>query len=421
LLLSQVIEPWNNLIDVANRAVRRINAGMAQAKLDDETTKAVGEAAKLAKSARDQIQMTSWYVLLDFSRYLADQIPDVWQALNNKPLANPLTAKEQTLVSALKNIQISPDFASALTADSIYTNANVVTSLSDALVRIAATEYQAQNTDKSLERITDTYDRKVSDPNTKWPSFIFPLADVDAGGGTPILRMPQPPEVAVQWLRRIRMAADPLAATVDTFKTLVDGLKTAVVAALPTTAATALPPVMLAAQLPIDAGDPGYFVIRFVFERPNCGPLQPAVISDPSPVFQMAAFFDPEAPARPIRISLPMDTTPAGLRKFDKNTAFMMSDVLCKQMDGMCNLSLGDLVLSVLPWPFHKDLSISSGGMGGCQDGAGMICSFSIPIITICALIILMMIVKLLDIVFNWMAFFKVCFSLPGFLAKPKK
>ena len=82
-------------------------------------------------------------------------------------------------------------------------------------------------------------------------------------------------------------------------------------------------------------GDPGWFVIRCVYERPECGPSAPPVVSDPTPVFQLAGFFDPDAPARPIRIGLPMDVSPAGLRKFDKNTAFMMSDLLCGQVQGI--------------------------------------------------------------------------------------
>ena len=73
----------------------------------------------------------------------------------------------------------------------------------------------------------------------------------------------------------------------------------------------------------------------------------------------MAGFFDPDAPARPIRIALPLDTSPAGLRKFDRNTAFMISDMLCGQIDRMKGMTLGDLVLSVLPWPFHKDLPVA--------------------------------------------------------------
>jgi hypothetical protein len=47
-----------------------------------------------------------------------------------------------------------------------------------------------------------------------------------------------------------------------------------------------------------------------------------------------------------------------------------------------------------------------------------MICSLSIPIITICALILLMMIVLVLDVIFKWIPWFIVCFPLPGFKAK---
>ena len=36
----------------------------------------------------------------------------------------------------------------------------------------------------------------------------------------------------------------------------------------------------------------------------------------------------------------------------------MISDMLCGQIDRVKGLSLADLVLSVLPWPLHKDLSV---------------------------------------------------------------
>ena len=164
--------------------------------------------------------------------------------------------------------------------------------------------------------------------------------------------------------------------------------------------------------------------VTFFFDLP---PLlsdlsAPSVLSEPTETFQLAGFFDPDAPARPIRIALPIDTSPAGLRKFDKNTAFMMSDMLCGQIARMKGITLGDLIRTVLPWPLHKDLSVPDGG--ACVQGAGlevgMICSLSIPIITICALILLMIIVSLLDIIFHWMPFFLICFPLPGFSSKPK-
>ena len=43
----------------------------------------------------------------------------------------------------------------------------------------------------------------------------------------------------------------------------------------------------------------------------------------------------------------------------------------------------------------------------------GMICSFSIPIITICALIVLMIFLSLLNIIFWWLPFFRICFPFP--------
>jgi hypothetical protein len=96
--------------------------------------------------------------------------------------------------------------------------------------------------------------------------------------------------------------------------------------------------------------------------------------------------------------------------------------MLCGQIDRIKALSLGDLVRSVLPWPLHKDLSVPDKGPCTAPSDpslqVGMICSFSIPIITICALLLLMIIVNLLDIIFRWIPYFFICFPLPGFRAK---
>jgi hypothetical protein len=162
--------------------------------------------------------------------------------------------------------------------------------------------------------------------------------------------------------------------------------------------------------------------MRLVYERPGCTPFHEAVVSEATPPFQMAGFFDSDAPARPIRIGLPVDISPAGLRKFDKNAVFMMSDMLCGQVDRMKGIGLADLVLSVLPWPFHKPLSVPE--KGDCKTGDGLslgvMCSLSIPIITICALLLLMIIVSLLDFIFRWLPYFIVCFPLPGFKGRKK-
>ena len=70
--------------------------------------------------------------------------------------------------------------------------------------------------------------------------------------------------------------------------------------------------------------------------------------------------------------------------------------------------------MSILPWPFHRDLDAPD--KGPCS--FGMMCSLSIPIITLCALILLIIMVSLLDMIFHWMPFFITCFPLPGLKAK---
>lgn len=160
---------------------------------------------------------------------------------------------------------------------------------------------------------------------------------------------------------------------------------------------TAVPPVP---KLP--PSDGAQYVLRCVYQRPNCGPLQPDLISNPTEPFAIAPFFDFDAPSRPIRISMPVDTSIAGLRKFQKNVSFLVSDKLRQQME--C----------------ATDLKKAMDGNLACGDSfdLGMICSFSIPIITICALIVLMIFLYLLNIIFWWLPFFRIC--LPIILkAKP--
>jgi hypothetical protein len=139
------------------------------------------------------------------------------------------------------------------------------------------------------------------------------------------------------------------------------------------------------------------YVIRCVYRRPRCGPLRPDLVSDPSRPFAIASFFDLDAPARPLHIAMPIDTTIAGLRKSPKNVHILMSRELRAQMQ-----RVGDL----------KKLVNGQLASGDSFD-LGMICSFSIPIITICALILLMVIVAVLNIVFFWLPFFRICFPVP--------
>ena len=102
-------------------------------------------------------------------------------------------------------------------------------------------------------------------------------------------------------------------------------------------------------------------------------------------------------PARPIHIALPIDTTIAGLRKLPKNVA----------LPDLRRAARADAAAS----PTLKKALDGELGDGEPLD-LGMICSFSIPIITICALIVLIIFVILLNIVFWWLPFFRICFPI---------
>ena len=138
------------------------------------------------------------------------------------------------------------------------------------------------------------------------------------------------------------------------------------------------------------------YVLRCVYQRPNCVPLHPDVVSDVTEQFAIAPFFDFDAPTRPIRISMPIDTSIAGLRKYRKNVGILISNKLREQMESVNSL---------------KD-ALDGKTASGQQFDLGVICSFSIPIITICALVVLLIFLILLNIIFWWLPFFRICFPL---------
>jgi hypothetical protein len=145
----------------------------------------------------------------------------------------------------------------------------------------------------------------------------------------------------------------------------------------------------------LDPAGQALYRIRCVYRRPECGPLHDDVVSAPTRDFAIAGFFDPDAPARPIQISLPID--PNDLRTSAKNVSILLSDAMRAQVSRATDMA-----------------ALMKGSMGSGQSfDLGMVCSFSLPIITICALILLMIIVGLLNIVFWWLPFFRICFPIP--------
>jgi hypothetical protein len=123
------------------------------------------------------------------------------------------------------------------------------------------------------------------------------------------------------------------------------------------------------------------------------------VVSLPSPLFVLASFFVPEAPARPVRIPLPTDVSIAGLRKFKKGVTFMLSDAMRKKMESIVGK--------------EKTLIPEEPSLSEPSDELAFICSFSIQIIFIVAFFLLLMFVIILNLVFWWIAFFKICLPIP--------
>jgi hypothetical protein len=160
----------------------------------------------------------------------------------------------------------------------------------------------------------------------------------------------------------------------------------------PTTPGVALP------KFDLQAGT--RYVLRCVYERPQCDP-RAQVISRPTVPFQLAPFFDPDAPARPVRIPLPADVSLAGLRKFKKTVSFMMSDAIRKKAESIMG----------------NEQSLMSDDPPSLNDETtgefAHICSFSIQIIFIVAFFLLITFVVILNFVFWWIAFFKICLPIP--------
>jgi len=126
----------------------------------------------------------------------------------------------------------------------------------------------------------------------------------------------------------------------------------------------------------------------------NCPPH--LVWSEPSEPFTIAPWFDNNG-APPAQITLPDVNDRNLLRKLKPNVAFVMPD-------GLFNLMQGK----------PDDLMKGSGNASGI--GIQWICSFSIPIITLCAFIVLNIFLQLFDLIFRWLLYIKICLPLP----KPK-
>jgi hypothetical protein len=156
--------------------------------------------------------------------------------------------------------------------------------------------------------------------------------------------------------------------------------------------ATALPVPKLA------SGPAGrYFVVPFLRTlRPDgCERIYWGQPSDP---FAVAAAFDPDA-ARPVLIEMPdLADAKKGLAR---GATFDLPPSLADLVNG---LSSSSAVQSM--W----------NGSGGPSGGLGIrfLCSFSLPAITICAMLMLSIVLSLLNIFLGWLAWVKICLPVPS-------
>jgi len=423
-------ESWKGMIQAAMKAADEIDSDRTDSSTDKRQTQ--------IRARNLQYQSQSWLLLIDLMAFLDRHLPTVAAAVR--------AASPGTLSGSKRNLydwlaaQISTGDRDRLANGFAATGVDATgrpahaRSVAEALRGVTAVGVA----DK-LEAIETDY-ADLPAERSAWPSFHYLLAGIASDGngeaidaaGTFRTLPPTDPGGALD--ADITALTAPLTAPPDPGVVpppppqpfdlnQVDKLTVLVARALDATTesdARALPFAQQLAQSIQDSfGDTSQFRLRFVHLNEDCGPLHPPTLSVPSARFELASFFDPDAPARPVRITLPMDTSPAGLRKHSRGTAFVLSNMLCGQVQRAKGLGFIDLVRQVLPWPLHKDIDV--GGGGGCKSGTvdiGMICSLSIPIVTLCALILLLIIVSLLDFIFRWLPWLIFCFPVPKLRGK---
>lgn len=140
-----------------------------------------------------------------------------------------------------------------------------------------------------------------------------------------------------------------------------------------------------------------YVIRAFIRVRRDDGCPPSLVWSQPSAEFKIAPWYDSSPGPRPT-IELP-NPLRDGLSSIKPNVAFAVPS------------SIANLLANNSP----EDLL---GGKAKEPSDTGLmwLCSFSIPIITLCAFIILTILISLLNFVFWWLPFVKICIPIP----KPK-
>lgn len=137
-----------------------------------------------------------------------------------------------------------------------------------------------------------------------------------------------------------------------------------------------------------------YQLRAFVRVRREDGCPPQLVWSQYSEPFAIAPWYE-NGKAPPVQIALP-NVTRATAKQFKPNVAFAVPPDLFNFLQG------ND----------PKEVVNGNGKPGGTLD-LQWICGFNIPILTFCAFIVLSLFLQLLNIVFWWLAFIKICIPFP--------
>jgi hypothetical protein len=137
------------------------------------------------------------------------------------------------------------------------------------------------------------------------------------------------------------------------------------------------------------------YVARAFVRVKGCDACPPELLwSDPTEPFSIVPWYEPSG-APPVRVELP-EATLESLGKLKPNVAFRVPASLQSMMNAM---------------QVKKPLDVSKGGGGGTD--LAWLCGFNIPIITLCAFIVLSIFLSLLNILFWWLPLVKICIPIP--------
>ena len=138
-----------------------------------------------------------------------------------------------------------------------------------------------------------------------------------------------------------------------------------------------------------------YHIRAFARVRPSPDCPPDLVWSPRTEVFQIASWYD-NGPTPPLQIQLP-DLLPGGFKKLKPNVTFQVPASLFNflQKNNPKRLMKGE-------------------AKKGSEGGLGWICGFNIPIITLVAFILLWVIIYLLNFVFFWLPWVRICIPFPS-------